>query len=246
MAENLALKGVCRYFLDERVTVHIGVLRGSGTGEKTPYLGIPPLIDRFNSANNSNVRLMRWQVAEAVLTSRPDHWQFFAQCGCLIFPTSAVVAYTPPDKFFKADVRVAGLGGQLLSVYTGDNAATYGSVMLMAQQVTSANFSTRGRNMTTMTAAMEQYIIPPISGYYTGRSVVPFVRPNPKQPDAPDLRYVFRDDSESDFVGPLVRETGPDGSRTKIISINCSPFESYGVAVEIPTPDVNKFFRGQR
>lgn len=244
MAENLTFKGIRTFSLSERGTVHIGVLRGSGPGEKTSYLGIHPLIDRVNSANRSGVRLIRPQVVEAVLTATPNGWKFFAEHGCLIFPTSAVVAYCPPDKFFDAEVRIAGLGGQLLYVYTGDNAATYGRVMLVAQEVTSADFSTHERNKTLMKAAMEQYIIPSISGYYTGGGVVPFARAT--NPRAPGVRYVFRDDSEKDFVGPLVRETGQDGDRIKMISIDCSPFESYGVVVEIPSFDVNKFFRGQR
>jgi hypothetical protein len=239
MAGYLAFKGI-KVFPTCEGSARIGVLC-MADGGKVPFLKMPLMVDRFNSANDSSVRFIRPKVADAVLTSHPDNWKFFAEVGCTIFPTSAVAAYSAPGIQPGSTIMYPGFNGQQL-IFSNITHIDCGiNFMLLVPEVTSASLHKTNKNQVLLAAAVvTSHSIPTKSGLYLmlPGEVVPssYV----VLPDSPDVRYLERTES-GNMVTPIVREIGDNGERTKLISLACSPFEKYDLVVEMSAKDTGRF-----
>lgn len=254
MAEKQALRGIRQFSIPSGI-VNIGVLRGSGIGEKVPFMEAHLLVDALNSEKRANVQLIRPHVADAVLVSSPDGCRFLMGLGCIIFPTSEVVAYRAPGKSLGDDIIFASEGQQLAfptRAFKGLVDACHSAAVIISN-ATSRNFQPKDGGISIVAVGSSELnaaLLPDKTSFctrrpseytFTGATVPQHIDHfAPTVSDAPDARYVMVSHS-ADTIAPLVRETGYYGERTKVVSFDCSPFEKYGVVVEIPPGDLHKF-----
>jgi hypothetical protein len=240
MAETLSLVGISKFKTPGGI-VRMGVLRGTEGKGPVPYMDIHPLIDQFNTAYRSSVRLPRPDVMDAVLASSEDNWKFFAGLGCNIFPTSAVAAYRAPHAKLGNEVTYAGVHAQRIcfSYAEHDGIKDTTGVMVLALKVASADFKTRGDIYSLLAPRdIELFYMPDKSGLYRMKNgIIPSLKP--AQRGSKSARFVEREES-ADTVAPLVREIGQNGERVNLISLACSPFEKYDVVVELSLEDWTK------
>ena len=206
--------------------VAVGVLRPQKDG--LSLLGAHLLVEELGSRRHAPLRLIRPRVADELLASR-DGCRFFADNGCMTFPTSLVVAYGAPG--LPVCENVTYIASRSSITFLSGSGCTLCPGAVVFAEVAAGDFRKQGRSIAVEPKHAMIAMVPEQSGWHPlGAGLLPIagLGANPFDEDA---RYIWRFPGK--IVTALYRGTAEPGG-VRCILLDRSPFEKHSVVVELP------------
>ena len=224
----------------EEKPVIVGILRKYGS---TKMMEAPSVVKSFNEENGTNVRLIRPTTADCLLV-KTDRWKDVSDA----FPLTVdlAIAYEKLEQEIGDTVVWAEEGKPRVILATTGNAKGERDVAILVPDITAEDVKREG-NGYVIDVPQDRLVIVPDFPHFDDwydtyeNTTVPCVDTVYCEHEARYLNRTKSEERDKPYVGLLVRDKNYDDYDRRCVSAEYWPSDKFGVAVEIPEEDAEKF-----